>query len=118
MKIISIDVGRSRNIFGAGKMIRAAIVKSPVEGPMHVNAQNPRRHHPALCLHKKDFAAMRRVVEVKALSESWRGYFRRRIENAAIKLTIDHVIPCQLEKPPLSVSCAYAHLRIIKMRNP
>ncbi len=32
---------------------------------------------------KKDFAAMRRVVEVKALSESWRGYFRGRIEKAA-----------------------------------
>jgi len=29
---------------------------------------------------KKDFAAMRRVVEVKALSENWRGYFRERIE--------------------------------------
>jgi MOSC domain-containing protein YiiM len=32
---------------------------------------------------KKDFDAMRRVVEVKALSESWRGYFRERIEKAA-----------------------------------
>jgi MOSC domain-containing protein YiiM len=29
---------------------------------------------------KKDFDAMRRVIEVKALSESWRGYFRQRIE--------------------------------------
>lgn len=32
---------------------------------------------------RKDFAAMRRVIEVKALSESWRGYFRERIEKAA-----------------------------------
>jgi MOSC domain-containing protein YiiM len=32
---------------------------------------------------KTDYAAMRRVIEVKALSESWRGYFRQRIEKAA-----------------------------------
>ena len=32
---------------------------------------------------RKDFAAMRRVIEVQALSESWRGYFRERIEKAA-----------------------------------
>lgn len=32
---------------------------------------------------KSDFDAMRRVIEVKALSESWRGYFRERIEKAA-----------------------------------
>lgn len=31
----------------------------------------------------KDFDAMRRVIEVQALSESWRGYFRERIERAA-----------------------------------
>jgi len=29
---------------------------------------------------KSDHAAMRRALEVKALSESWRGYFRERIE--------------------------------------
>jgi len=32
---------------------------------------------------RKDYAAMRRAVEVKALSESWRGYFRERIGKAA-----------------------------------
>jgi MOSC domain-containing protein YiiM len=32
---------------------------------------------------KTDFAAMRRVIEVKALSESWRGYFRQRLDNVA-----------------------------------
>ena len=32
---------------------------------------------------RKDFDAMRRVIEVQALSESWRGYFRERIEKAA-----------------------------------
>jgi len=31
---------------------------------------------------RKDFAAMRRVIDVQALSESWRGYFRERIEKA------------------------------------
>ncbi len=29
---------------------------------------------------KTDYAAMRRAMEVKALSESWRGYFRQRVE--------------------------------------
>ena len=32
---------------------------------------------------RKDFAAMRRAIEVQALSESWRGYFRERIEKSA-----------------------------------
>jgi MOSC domain-containing protein YiiM len=32
---------------------------------------------------KTDFAAMRRVVKIKALPESWRGYFRQRLENDA-----------------------------------
>ena len=32
---------------------------------------------------KTDLEAMRRAMEVKALSESWRGYFRRRVEKTA-----------------------------------
>ena len=32
---------------------------------------------------KTDFAAMRRVSEVNALPESWRGYFRQRLDKAA-----------------------------------
>ncbi len=32
---------------------------------------------------KADFEAMRRIIELKALPESWRGYFRQRVERAA-----------------------------------
>jgi MOSC domain-containing protein YiiM len=32
---------------------------------------------------KKDFAAMRRVIEVKALPESWKGFFRERLRKVA-----------------------------------
>lgn len=32
---------------------------------------------------KRDFTTMRRVVQLKALPESWRDYFRRRVEKAA-----------------------------------
>jgi MOSC domain-containing protein YiiM len=30
---------------------------------------------------KSDYAAMRRAAEIRTLSESWRGYFRQRLEN-------------------------------------
>jgi MOSC domain-containing protein YiiM len=32
---------------------------------------------------KNDFAAMRRAVEVKALPESWKGFFRERLRKVA-----------------------------------
>ena len=32
---------------------------------------------------RTDFAAMRRAMEVKVLPESWRNYFRQRVERGA-----------------------------------
>lgn len=37
---------------------------------------------------KADYAAMRRAMEVKTLSESWRGYFRQRLEKIGKSATM------------------------------
>lgn len=40
MKLLSINVGLPKEVFHEGRMIRSGIFKSPVEGPVRVNALN------------------------------------------------------------------------------
>ena len=104
MELLSVNVGLPREITYQGKMIQSRIFKAPVQGPVRVKGLNLKGdRHADLAVHvrhhehrvtiaditrldtstKADLKAMCRGMEVTALSESRRGYFRGRIEQSA-----------------------------------
>ncbi len=68
MKILSVNVGRPREIFHEGRMIHTGIFKAPTAGRVRVNALNI----------EGDEQGMRYAASVTALPESWRAYFAER----------------------------------------
>jgi MOSC domain-containing protein YiiM len=87
MKVISVNVGRPREIFHEGRVVRTGIFKEPVAGRVRVGALNLAGDEQAdLTVHggpsKAVYVYPSEHYEFwgRALPESWRSHFRDRIE--------------------------------------
>jgi MOSC domain-containing protein YiiM len=87
MQVISFNVGRPREIFHQGRLIRTGIFKEPVAGRVRVRALNLAGDEQAdLTVHggpsKAIYVYPSEHYEFwrKELPESWRSHFRDRIE--------------------------------------